>query len=297
VFVYSSALGQYVTGRLAPGTRLVIDFVDADAEKWRAYAEGARPPLSWIYAREARRIVAFERGLLKAAAAGLVVSETERTLLAAAQPDARDKLFVVPNGVDTAYFQPDPIESDDQAIVLCGRMDYAPNVDGAQWFSREVLPKVRARCPDATFRIVGAGPGPAVLALGGLPGVEVTGAVTDVRPYLAQAAVVVAPLRIARGIQNKVLEGMAAGRPVVATPQALDGIDAEAGGDVLVGADAESFAAAVCSVLLGREPSLAPRGREFVLRHHQWAAKLEGLERIMAGMFRPQSSQASAQEG
>jgi sugar transferase (PEP-CTERM/EpsH1 system associated) len=276
---------------------LIVDFVDADAEKWRAYAS-SRSPLQWIFAREAETLVQFERRVLQAASAGVLVSETERRLLAGFAPNGAAKLHVVPNGVDTDYFQSWPVCAQGHGIVFCGRMDYRPNIDGAQWFAREVFPRVRRRCPEAVFRIVGAKPSSAVLALQRLPGVEVIGAVSDVRPYLAQAAVVVAPLRIARGIQNKVLEGMAAGRPVVATPQALDGIGARIGVDVLVGADEAQFAAAVCGVLLG-EPSdgLSARGRGFVLQHHQWPAQLSMLDSLIAQACRQAVTQSSSSGG
>ncbi|MDB5445440.1 MAG: Sugar transferase, PEP-CTERM/EpsH1 system associated [Phenylobacterium sp.] len=295
VFVYSSAMAQYVVGRTAPGARLIIDFVDADAEKWRAYAAKAGPPLSAVYAREFRRLVAFEGRALAAADAGILISETERRLMAALLPAGAHKLSVIPNGVDVDYFAASAGRGDGRSIVLCGRMDYQPNIDAAQWFAREILPRVRTRRPDALFRIVGAAPAPGVRALAALAGVEVTGAVPDVRPYLAQAAVVVAPLRIARGVQNKVLEGMAAARPVVATPEALDGIDAAVGRDVLVGAGAAAFAEAVGDVLTGRAPErLGASARRFVLGHHQWAAQLSALDRLLAEGGRTASAEAAA---
>jgi len=174
-------------------------------------------------------------------------------------------------------------------------MDYIPNMDGAVWFAREILPKVRAHCPDAVFRVVGAAPVAAVLALADLPGVEVTGRVDDVRPYLHQARVVVAPLRIARGVQNKVLEGMAAGRAVVATPQALNGIAAEPGREVLVGEDESALAAAVINVLLGRAPAdLCVRARVFVMRHHQWPVQLKLLDRLLEDAELDRSDQDAA---
>jgi sugar transferase (PEP-CTERM/EpsH1 system associated) len=282
VFVYSSALAQYVVGRLPAESRLIVDFVDADAEKWRAYARRARPPMRWVYAAEARRLIRFERQVLAAASAGVLVSDTERRLLGGLLPEGAGKLQVIPNGVDTDYFRPTPASLSGANIVFCGRMDYAANVDGAEWFARQVLPLVRRERPDATFQIVGAAPAAGVRALALLPGVEVTGTVADVRPYLARAAVVVAPLRIARGIQNKVLEGMAAGRPVVATPEALDGIDAQPGRQILVGAGETGFAEAVTDVLAGRAPAdIGARGRDFVLRRHQWAAQLEALDRLI----------------
>lgn len=295
VFIYSSAMAQYVIGRTAPGTRLIIDFVDADAEKWRAYAAAARFPMTAVFAREARRLSIFERRALDAAEAGIVISETERGLLAAQIPSGAGKLRVMSNGVDLDYFAPAPGPGDGRSIVFCGRMDYQANADGAAWFAREVLPKVLACRPDATFRIVGACPTTAVRALGALPGVEVTDAVPDVRPYLREAAVVVAPLRIARGIQNKVLEAMASARPIVVTPAALDGIDAADDYEVLVGANADGFARAVLDILMGRTmPWLGENGRRFVELRHQWATQLLALDRLIDNEDGRLSAEAAA---
>jgi sugar transferase (PEP-CTERM/EpsH1 system associated) len=297
VFVYSSALAQYVVGRTGAAAPLIVDFVDADARKWLAYADSASLATRWLYKAEARRLVRFEARALDAAMAGVLVSETERRLQADLLPTGAAKLSVIPNGVDTDFFRPAPGGRPQHDIVFCGRMDYAPNVDGAEWFVREILPRVRERCPAAIFRIVGAAPVARVLALRAEPGVEVTGSVLDVRPYLASAAVVVAPLRIARGIQNKVLEGLAAGRPVVATPDALDGIAARPGLEILVGADAATFATAVADVLTRQAPpNLGRLGRTFVLRHHRWDAQLEALDRLIARTIAERSAEASTEE-
>jgi sugar transferase (PEP-CTERM/EpsH1 system associated) len=282
VFVYSAALAQYVAGRTPPGTRLVVDFVDADAEKWRAYADLSEPPLRWIYAAEHRRLVRFERAAIAAAEAGILISETERKLFARQIPEAAGKLHVIRNGVDTDYFQPTDAPPEGAEIVFCGRMDYAPNIDGAAWFAERILPRVRARDPDARFRIVGAAPTARVAALAASPGVEVTGAVPDVRPHLARARVVVAPLRVARGVQNKVLEAMAAGKPVVTTPQALEGIGARPGVELLCAAEETRFAAAVSDVLEGQAPDdLGARARGFVLQRMRWATQLAALDAIL----------------
>lgn len=284
IFVYSSALAQYLTGKVAPGTRVVVDFVDADAEKWRAYKDEAKPPLRWVYAREYRQLLKFDRAVLAGADTGILISETERRLLAGFFPKDEAKLTVIPNGVNTDYFRQDDAAPGSQDIVLCGRMDYLPNIDAAQWFAEEILPGIQRERPQAVFRVVGAQPTPEVLALKKIAGVDVTGSVPDVRPYLAQAAVVVAPLRIARGIQNKVLEGLAAGRPVVATPNALDGIGAKVGRDVLVAAEAADFARAVIDVLQGRSPpDMAANGRRYVVDHHQWSAQNAKLDTLLAG--------------
>lgn len=295
VYVYSSALGQYVIDRARPVPGVIVDFVDADAEKWRAYADIAKGPASLLYGSEFRRLVRFDQRVLAAAEAGVLVSETERRLLAGFLPADAAKLAVIPNGVDTDYFKPDGDRSDGRSIVMCGTMDYRPNIDGAVWFARDILPKIRAVCPDAVFRIVGAKPSAQVLALRESPGVEVTGAVPDVRPYVAQAAVVIAPLKIARGIQNKVLEGMAAGRPMVATPEALDGIGASVGQEVLVGVDTEGFAAAVIDVLRGQAPAtLGAQGRAYVVAHHKWAEQLQILDRMISDITHGPSRKASA---
>lgn len=296
VIVFSSQMAQYVVGRLPPRTRLLVDFVDADAEKWRTYAKVKPPPMSWVYAAEFRRLVRFDGAALDAASFATVVSEAERQVMARLLPRGAAKVRVVPNGVDTDYFRPGPAPADGpRSVVFCGRMDYFPNIDGAVWFAREVLPRIRAQCPDTVFRIVGAAPAQAVAALVDLPGVEVTGRVADVRPYLHAAAAVVAPLRIARGLQNKVLEGMAVGRPVVATPAALQGIAARPGGEVLVGTDEETLAAAVIDVLLGRAPTgLGERARAFVLRRHQWPAQWALLDQLLEEAVNGGSGQDAA---
>jgi sugar transferase (PEP-CTERM/EpsH1 system associated) len=294
VYVFSSALAQYVTGRTVPGTAVIVDFVDADAEKWRAFAERTSGPMRLVYAAEFRNLVRYEAATLAAADAGIMVSETERRLQAGFAPADAGKLHVIANGVDTDFFKPpaDPRQSQD--IVFTGTMDYLPNIDAVTWFAQEIFPRVRAQFPNTPFRIVGAKPSAEVLALADLPGVEVTGAVPDVRPYLFNAAVIVAPLRIARGIQNKVLEGMAAARPTVCTPEALDGIEAKVGRDVLVASKPEDFAQMAIDVLAGRAAGVGPAGRAYVETHLRWQESLVALDRLVDEVLHRRSGQASA---
>ncbi len=294
-YVFSSAPAQFLFDVGVNRPRVIIDFVDADAEKWRAYAQSTPRPQRWIFGEEFKRLVGFDRQALAMAEAGLLISHTERSLFAEFAPEGAGKLHVMANGVDTEFFRPMDGASSGRNIVMCGRMDYRPNVEGAVWFAREILPLVRAQAPDAVLRIVGAMPAPQVGALAEPGRIEVTGAVSDVRPYLADAAVVIAPLLIARGIQNKVLEGMAAGRPMVATPDALDGISAQPGRDILVGADAAQFAEKVSDVLLNRAPpNLGANGRRHVLDHYQWAHQLKVLDKIMLETPHRSSGQAAA---
>ncbi len=300
VFVFSSAAARFVLGRMRGRTRLVTDFVDADAEKWRAYEAAAAAPGRWLYGAEFRRLVRYEARVAAASAAGLFVSQTERDLFAGLVPESASRLAVVPNGVDTDYFRPDPALGPVArgSIVFTGTMDYKPNIDAVTWFAREILPLVRRAAGHARFRIVGAKPAAAVQALAALDSVEVTGTVSDVRPHLGQAEAVVAPLRIARGIQNKVLEGMAMARPVIATPEALDGITARPGEDLLVARDTAGFATQVAAVLEGKAPgTLGANARAAVIAHHGWAHHLAGLDGILEEVLHAAASgQAAADE-
>lgn len=287
VFAFSSAMAQYAVGRTqAP---IVIDFVDADSEKFRQYAEGRRGPMRYVYAREAESLLAFDKTAARQAKASLFVSQAELEIFARRREERARGLHVVGNGVDTVRFDPAAFGSmcpEPGLITFTGRMDYHPNVDAVVWFAREIFPLVLAKSPAARFRIVGAAPSPAVKALAAVPGVEVTGAVEDVRPHYAAAAVSVAPLRIARGVQNKVLEAMAMARSVVVTPAALDGIDALAEEHVLVAEGAQAFAEAVVRVLAGEAPrDLGASARARVLSHHAWGAHLAHLDAILAPLL------------
>jgi sugar transferase (PEP-CTERM/EpsH1 system associated) len=283
VFVFSSGMADYVRDYGA-GIR-ILDMVDVDSDKWRQYAETSIWPFSAIYAREHRTLLAFERSCARAFDATLLVSPVETALFRSLAPEAAGRIHTVTNGVDIDYFDPrrecaNPYPGA-PAIVFTGAMDYWPNIEGVTWFATAILPRLRARRSDLAFFIVGINPAPAVRRLAGLPGVTVTGRVADILPYLRHAAAVVAPLRIARGTQNKVLEAMAMARPVIATREAAQGITAAEGQDFLVAGTAEDFAAQVETVLAGGAPDLGHRARERILRDHRW--NFDTLDRIMAG--------------
>ena len=283
IVVFSSPMAQYVQQH--EGVRRIVDLCDVDSEKWRQYAQQRSWPASMVYGLEARRLLAYERHVAAASDAALFVSQPEAQLFATLAPESAARIGWYSNGVDTAYFSPDaahvnPYSPGEQAIVFCGAMDYWPNVDAVQWFARDVLPAVLAREPRARFAIVGARPSPEVQALATLPGVSVTGTVPDVRPYVAHAALSVAPLRVARGIQNKVLEAMSMAKTVVLTPQALEGIDATPGRDVVLAHDAPSFAAAVCAQLAA--PGIVgAAARRLVERAYGWDARLSTLDALL----------------
>ncbi|MCO6419786.1 TIGR03087 family PEP-CTERM/XrtA system glycosyltransferase [Siccirubricoccus sp. KC 17139] len=289
VLVFSSAMAPYAMGPAArrPGLRRVLDMVDIDSEKWAAYAQGAAPPMRQVWAREARTLLGFERRAAREFDRTLLVSAAEAARFAALAPEVAPRLAALDNGVDLARFDsardwPNPFPRPAPALVFTGSMGYRPNVDAVTWFAEAILPRLRGRPgPMPEFWIVGANPAPAVQALAKLPGVTVTGTVPDVRPYLAHAACAVAPLRIARGIQNKVLEAMAMARPVVATPEAHEGLRATAGRDLLVAVGEDAFAAAIAAVLAGAHPGLGAAGRAAVMAGHDWAGCLAPLDALM----------------
>jgi sugar transferase (PEP-CTERM/EpsH1 system associated) len=286
VFVYSSAMAPYVMGAPLP-PRSVLDLVDVDSEKWRAYAAAARPPRRQLWAREGRTLLAFERRAARLFDRTLLVSEPECARFLELAPEAAGRAGWVENGVDLAVFDPaqphpNPYAPGAPALVFTGTMDYRPNIEAVSGFARAVLPRLRAAAgPAPEFHIVGARPTAEVRALASLPGVHVTGRVPDTRPYIAHAAAAVAPLSVARGIQNKVLEAMAMARPVIATTAAFEGIKAEPGRDLLVADGAEATARAVQAVLRGECPGLGAAARAAVAAGHDWAVTLRPLDAML----------------
>ncbi|NTV09500.1 MAG: TIGR03087 family PEP-CTERM/XrtA system glycosyltransferase [Zoogloea sp.] len=283
--IFSSAMAQYVE-RL-PALRVLVDFVDVDSAKWGQYAVSRHWPLSsWIYRREARRLLEHERETAARADAAFFVTEAEAALFRRLAPECGSKPETMRNGVDAAYFSPaqasaSPYPDGQIPIVFTGAMDYWPNADAASWFAVEVLPELRRRRPQVHFHIVGMRPGYAVQALANQTAVAVTGAVLDVRPYIRHAAVVVAPLRVARGVQNKVLEAMAMARPVVASAACAAGLEAEPGRDFEIAADACQFIDRIDALLgdAARAASLGAAARRQVLARYGWEANLSLIDR------------------
>jgi sugar transferase (PEP-CTERM/EpsH1 system associated) len=254
----------------------VIDLIDVDSQKWLDYAEADRGLRAWLYRTEGRRLRRLEQGLPDWARAVTLVSAAEAELYLRMRPGA--SAYAIPNGVDLDAFRPGsgPVAVE-QGCVFVGALDYRPNVDGASWFCRAVWPEIRRRHPRATLALVGRRPTPEVRRLARAPGVEVVGQVPDVRPYVDKAAVALAPLRIARGIQNKVLEALAMGKAVVASPQALVGLQMVPGVHALAASTPREWAEAVSRLL--SDESLRRRfgvaGRGYVEEHHRWETCLE----------------------
>lgn len=277
--VYSSSMAQYVMGSGFTFKRKIIDFVDIDSDKWQQYSERQIWPLSWLYRREARCLLEYEKSLARDFDAGLFVSATEAALFRKLSPDTAHKVSFYNNGVNTEYFAPSPERTNPYSskvlpIVFTGAMDYWPNVDAVIWFTREVLPQLRAIHPEVCFYIVGGSPTRAVRKLADIQGVIVTGRVEDVRPYTQYAAAAVAPMRIARGVQNKVLEAMAMEKPVVVSGKGLEGIEATHTREVLVADRSADYVNLLDEILSGRFDDMGSAARAHVKSSYNWEKNL-----------------------
>jgi sugar transferase (PEP-CTERM/EpsH1 system associated) len=282
--VYSSAMAQYVMAY--PKLHRVIDFVDIDSDKWRQYAERKPWPINWVYRREARSLFAYERRIAGSLDASTFVSRAEAELFQQLAPECASRVGYYNNGVDLDYFSPartydNPYPPGERVLVFTGAMDYWANVDAVTWFACEVFPALHAQFSDARFYIVGSRPTAEVQALAD-GAVVVTGSVPDVRPYVAHAAISVAPLRIARGIQNKVLEAMAMAKPVAVSPQALEGIDAETDHELILAHDAAAFISRIAAQLSQPDETLGRAARQRVEHSYSWNNSLQRVDYLLA---------------
>jgi sugar transferase (PEP-CTERM/EpsH1 system associated) len=291
VVVFGSAMAPYLLGAPIAPERVLFDMVDIDSDKWRQYAARSRGGLKWLYGREGEKLEALECVAADAFGHTLLASDFEADTFKAITPASAAKITGLTNGVDLERFSPgnfqNPFGKDELPIVMTGRMDYRPNYEGALWFAREVFPQVLKFIPNARVHFVGAGP-PAELRQAAGPGIVVTGAVPDVRPYIQFAQAIVAPLHIARGVQNKVLEAMAMAKPVVATHDATRSLGVTAGHHLWVEKDPRRFANAVVEALQGPDrDSVARNGRKYVEVHHSWAGLMQDFEHHLELLRRP----------
>lgn len=284
---YARLLTQQLSRRGGPRKRTdvrhVLDLVDVDSEKWVSYARNSYVPMKWVYNAEAKRLREIEAGRYDEFDAVTVVSETEADCYRRAV-GPRDNLHVVGNGVDMKYFSPQP-EAESNVVVFVGVLDYKPNYDGVEWFVEKVMPKLRKKSPSAEFHIVGRNPTAKVMHLGMAEGVKVVGSVPDVRAHLAEAAAVIAPLRIARGVQNKVLEAMSCRRAVVCSPGAAEGIDATHGEHLLVADSPDQWADALHRLLTDKphRAAIAAAARTRIEQRYTWEEQLKPMIDLLKG--------------
>ncbi len=292
IVVFSSAMGQYAPQSF--DAALLVDFVDVDSAKWTQYAANHHWPLSWLYAREGQKLLAYERELAARANRSFFVTENETQLFRKQAPECAERVEAMSNGVDSDFFSPDSSAKNPFAdgasnqdsrlcVVFTGAMDYWPNVDAVTWFVKDMLPLLRKNFPQSCFYIVGRSPSQAVLALAS-DDVVVTGTVDDVRPYLQYASVVVAPLRLARGIQNKILEAMAMARPVVASLSCVEAIHAVPGIELAAAESAAEFVTQIEAIF--RLPQQSVRmglaARQRVVQDYSWEAHMSKIDKYLA---------------
>lgn len=285
----SSALAPYLQNPNLEQTPRHVDLIDVDSEKWSDYAKASGVVKRRIFELEGQRLRKLESGIADWASGITVVSEPEAALYRAFRPDG--PIEPIANGVDVDYFTPEagspdgkvPKASSQRGCVFVGALDYKPNIDGIIWFTRNVWPQIHRQHPDQTLSIVGREPVADVKKLAGIPGVDVVGTVPDVRPYLSQAAVAVVPLRIARGVQNKVLEALAMAKAVVASPDPLVGLRVEDGVQIFKAVKAEQWVSCVTRLLNDAQlrHDVGVAGQAYVTAHHRWEQCLEPLMRFL----------------
>lgn len=281
VVIFGSAMAPYMLRSRFPKHRVMFDMVDVDSDKWSQYAAGSHGLMGWVFRREARVLERLERDAAAAFGTTLLVSPFEAETFRQIAPSSAAKIASLTNGVDLmapASGGTSPFPTGQPTIVMTGRMDYRPNYEGAQWFAAQIMPLILKTLPNAKVYFVGACPPRSLQAVAG-PHVVVTGSVPDIKPYIQFAAAVVAPLRIARGVQNKVLEAMAMARPVIATREATRSLAVENGNQLLIANDPAHFAEAVLAALKAPGQSqVAANGRRYVEQHHDWRQLLRDFD-------------------
>tara|TARA_R110002096_G_scaffold367840_1_gene561121 strand:+ start:62768 stop:63901 length:1134 start_codon:yes stop_codon:yes gene_type:complete len=273
IVVFSSSAAQYVEH--VSDTPKMLDFCDMDSQKWLAYVDYKKWPISAGYALEGRKLEADEKRLAKKFDLCSCATDFEVETLDSYQTGVASGYF--PNGVDSDFFKPINVQYTKNSICFVGRMDYYPNEVCIINFCHEVLPIIREKYPDVTFKVIGAAPPTAVLDLNEIPGVLVTGTVDDIRKHVQSCQVMVTPLVIARGTQNKILEGMAMGLPVVSSHLAARGVDAVVGEHILAATTPEQYADEVMSLFADpqKQQKFSVAGRARVLSHHNWPRGME----------------------
>ena len=279
IFVHCSSVAQYV--ERVTDVPKILDFGDMDSQKWLEYAHYKPFPLSLGYALEGRKLEREERRLAKRFDMCTTTTRGEWETLESYRSGVATDWF--PNGVDSETFAPADAPYDPDTLVFVGRMDYYPNQECMFDFCDNVLPRLQSRRPGIRLAIVGADPSAAVTRLQDRPGVTVTGSVPDVRPHALRAAVMVAPLNIARGTQNKILEGMAMGLPVVASRVAARGVDAQADAHLRVADTPDEYVSEILRILddPNERERLSRAARARMLSHHAWPASMVRLDGII----------------
>ena len=262
----------------------VADFVDIDSDKWIQYSSNKTWPLSWLYRREGDFLRRYEDRIAGEFDATCFVSKYESEMFKASLVAGKEKIHYVNNGVDYNYFSPDhayvtPYKTDSKKLIFVGAMDYWPNIDAVIWFAQDIFPKIIQLVSDVELYIVGSNPSNEVIALDTIKGITVTGRVEDVRPYIAFSDMVVAPLRIARGVQNKVLEAMSMMKPILATELALEGIEHD---DTMKGFSIDEIDSMTSYVVKSFNDDAVELNFSNIIKHYyDWETNVEKLHQLL----------------
>lgn len=288
----ASSMAEYVFKSQAPclikhkSLRLYMDFMDLDSDKWRQYAQRASFPMTYVYRREHKLIAEFEQEIARRFNACFFITDAETQLFKLNEPTANN-IFAVENGIDTLTFQPaEPRpELTPPVLLFTGVMDYAPNIDAVLWFIDNVWQDILTRWPDAQFIIAGMNPTDKIQALAKTQGITVTGFVQDIMPYFATATIFVAPFRIARGVQNKVLQAFACGIPVVSTPMGAEGIRCQQAESILLAQTPQEFIKHITSLCTDKAlyGQISAKALSIILEQYAWESILQPFEQVIAG--------------
>ncbi|MDL1968653.1 MAG: TIGR03087 family PEP-CTERM/XrtA system glycosyltransferase [Deltaproteobacteria bacterium] len=288
IICFSSPMAEYVLNQstnqpVNQSTTTIMDFCDVDSDKWLQYSQRSKFPLNLIYRIENKRLLEYEKKINRSFDSSVFVSQQEANLFYRLFPEAKN-ISVIGNGVDHEYFsQPATRNPQPETLMFAGAMDYWANVDGVLWFCEKILPIIRAGYPKLQFYIVGNNPNPKIQKLGSNKRINVTGFVEDIRPYYNNADICVIPLRIARGVQNKVLEAMSMGKAVIATSVAVQSIRATPGVHLLVEDNFDKFAEAVSMLLKNHtlRNYLGTNARQFVKSNYNWQKNMKKFDELM----------------
>jgi polysaccharide biosynthesis protein PslH len=295
IIVYSCNMAQFADH--FPDVPRIMHFGDLDSLKWRQYAERSSIPLHWIYIIETQRLLGYERHIAQVFSHALVHTKVEKDDFERLIPGI--PVTVIGNGVDLDHFRSAGEAKKPASMVFAGVMDYRPNIDAVVWFCDEILPIVQTEIPGANFTICGSRPGPVVRRLANRRGVTVTGWVPDARPYLDRAEIFVAPLRMARGIQNKLLEALAMGLPCVTSTAARSGTVIADGQGILATDEPREFAGHVLDLLRdgGRRAEMACKAREAAEANYAWEVQMARLDEVIAAAVSQPTHMAAACSG
>jgi sugar transferase (PEP-CTERM/EpsH1 system associated) len=292
IICFSSPMAEYILNKstkllINQSTKTIMDFCDMDSEKWLQYSQRSKFPLNLIYRIENKRLLKYEKKINKSFDNSVFVSQQEADLFYILFPEAKN-VSIIENGVDYEYFSPEPLtlNPEPRTLLFTGAMDYWANVDGVLWFCEKILPIVKDRYPKVQFHIVGNNPNPEIQKLGSNKDINVTGFVEDIRPYYNNADICVIPLRIARGLQNKVLEAMSMGKAVITTSAAVQSIRATPGVHLLVEDNFNKFAEAVSMLLENHSLriNLGTNARQFVKSNYNWQKNMKKFDKLICDL-------------